>query len=139
MLKTDISETVHLKKNFKNSKDAQAQYYEDRSSWQRRYSGHGEVVVDDVLMHTPHHKDNPHKSSKAREIEIRTHLVLAVAVTSRGTTGHFECWKGGDGTSCELGIGCRWLSRVRKEKEKRGSISLWSRVLISKQHCGKRV
>lgn len=53
-------------------------------------------TVDMNLPATPLDRNptNPSQNSNMAQ----THLVLAVAVTSRGTTGHFDCWKR---TSCE--------------------------------------
>lgn len=33
------------------------------------------------------------RTQNSRDRKSPTHLVLAVTVASRGTTGHFECWK----------------------------------------------
>lgn len=65
---------------------------------------HGEVIHVGLLT-TKIEDTNLRVGNTTVEPGLGVRLVLAVAVTSRGTTGHFECWKGGDGTSCELGIG----------------------------------
>jgi hypothetical protein len=50
-------------------------------------------------IQNPQNTKNSHKISDPSS--DRTHLVLAVAVASRGTTGHCDCWKWADCTSCE--------------------------------------
>jgi hypothetical protein len=52
--------------------------------------------------------------------KVATHLVLAVTVATCGTASHFECGNEVTGTSCELVVGCRLVSRDRRERKEKG-------------------
>lgn len=66
----------------------------------------------------PHNRASRTQKKSSDNSTSATHLVLAVAVAAGGTASHCECWKLAKCTSCELGVGCRWVSRDRKGKRR---------------------